>query len=137
MASEGLGRDREPFFNRRAEIRQLEAIWSAPGAQFVTLWGRRRVGKSALLSRFADGKPSVYLYGTRIAEAEILRSLAYQVAATSACSRSRVSWRWRPTGRLYGFWPAAPASRRAYASEPPGVTCCSSSRRTYTGKSAE
>jgi AAA+ ATPase superfamily predicted ATPase len=72
----------DPFFNRERELAQLEAAWSARGAQLVTLWGRRRVGKSTLLSRFANGKRAVYLYGTRMAERDILAGLALQAAET-------------------------------------------------------
>lgn len=70
----------QPFFNRERELAQLEAVWASPGAQLVTLWGRRRVGKSTLLSHFALGKRSVYLYGTRMAEKDILTGLSFQVA---------------------------------------------------------
>lgn len=70
----------QPFFNRERELAQLEEAWHAPGAKLVTLWGRRRVGKSTLLSRFATGKRSVYLYGTRMTERDILVGLALQVA---------------------------------------------------------
>ncbi len=70
------------FFNRERELAQLEAAWTAEGGrpQLVTLWGRRRVGKSALLSHFSNGKAAVYLYGTRVAERDILAGLAAQVA---------------------------------------------------------
>ncbi|MBI2863407.1 MAG: ATP-binding protein [Chloroflexi bacterium] len=71
-----------PFFNRERELDQLEAVWAAHGAQLATLWGRRRVGKSTLLTRFASGKRSIYLYGTRMAERDILAGLANQVAET-------------------------------------------------------
>lgn len=68
------------FFNRERELSHLETAWAARDAQLVTLWGRRRVGKSTLLSRFSAGKRSVYLYGTRVAERDILAGLATQVA---------------------------------------------------------
>lgn len=70
----------EGFFNRERELTQLERVWATPGAQLVTLWGRRRVGKSALLARFARSKRSVYLYGTRLTEQDILADLAIQVS---------------------------------------------------------
>lgn len=70
------------FFNRERELEQLELAWNAPGAQLVTLWGRRRVGKSTLLSHFCLGKRAVYLYGTRMAERDILADLALQTADT-------------------------------------------------------
>ncbi len=69
-----------PFFNRTAELAQLEGAWRSPGAQLVTMWGRRRVGKSTLLSYFALGKRAVYLYGTRIAERDILAGFAAEAA---------------------------------------------------------
>ena len=72
----------DTFFDRDRELDQLEAAWPAAGAQLVTLWGRRRVGKSTLLARFAEGRRSLYLYGTRIAERDILTGLAQQAADT-------------------------------------------------------
>ncbi len=69
-----------PFFDRERELAQLDAAWAAPGAQLVTLWGRRRVGKSTLLSRFANGKRGIYFYGTRMTERSVLDALAIQVA---------------------------------------------------------
>jgi AAA+ ATPase superfamily predicted ATPase len=68
------------FFDRESELGQLEASWGTRGTQLVTLWGRRRVGKSALLSRFAADKPAIYLYGTRMAERDVLDGLTLQVA---------------------------------------------------------
>ncbi|MBM2810590.1 MAG: hypothetical protein HW416_1349 [Chloroflexi bacterium] len=50
----------------------------------MTLWGRRRVGKTALLSTFAKDKRAIYLYGTRTAEPDILRDLSLQAAAVFA-----------------------------------------------------
>src|SRR3990170_4275056 len=70
----------EPFFDREPELRDLENVWTSRGAALVTLWGRRRVGKSTLLAHFAAGKRSVYLYGTRMTERDILTGLALQAA---------------------------------------------------------
>lgn len=68
------------FFNRERELRQLERAWAAPGAELITIWGRRRVGKSALLSRFAESKHAIYIYGTRISQRDLLANLATQMA---------------------------------------------------------
>ncbi len=83
--------DTAPFFDRERELGELAAAWEAPGAQLVTLWGRRRVGKSTLLSRFANGKRAVYFYGTRIAERDILAGLALQASQTFADEYLRVA----------------------------------------------
>ncbi|MEX1158464.1 MAG: ATP-binding protein, partial [Thermomicrobiales bacterium] len=57
-----------------------ERAWAAPGAELITVWGRRRVGKSALLSRFAAGKHAIYIYGTRISQRDLLSNMATQMA---------------------------------------------------------
>jgi AAA+ ATPase superfamily predicted ATPase len=76
--------DDPPFFDRERELAALEAVWETAGAQLVTLWGRRRVGKSTLLARFAGDKRAVYLYGTRMAEPDILAGLSLQAAEVFA-----------------------------------------------------
>lgn len=68
------------FFNREDELSLLESAWASNRAELVTLWGRRRVGKSELLGRFANSKRGIYLYGTRTAEANILADLTRQLA---------------------------------------------------------
>lgn len=53
---------------RSAELAALEESWEqAVGGvpQLVALWGRRRVGKTFLLTHFAQGKSSVYFTATR------------------------------------------------------------------------
>ncbi|MGH2588966.1 MAG: ATP-binding protein [Dehalococcoidia bacterium] len=74
--------DDPPFFDRERELAALGAVWETAGAQLVTLWGRRRVGKSTLLARFAGDTRAVYLYGTRMAESDILAGLSFQAAET-------------------------------------------------------
>lgn len=48
------------FVNRESELAALERWWNAPGAALGMIWGRRRVGKTALLQAFADGRPTVF-----------------------------------------------------------------------------
>lgn len=49
----------DAFVNRRADIELLDSIWHKRGAQFTVVYGRRRVGKTALLNAFA-GKGSLF-----------------------------------------------------------------------------
>ncbi|MGH2583780.1 MAG: AAA family ATPase, partial [Dehalococcoidia bacterium] len=81
-AHSSASNDGAPFFDRERELGALNAVWETVGAQLVTLWGRRRVGKSTLLARFAGDKRAVYLYGTRMAEPDILAGLSLQAAET-------------------------------------------------------
>ena len=50
------------------QLRDLQQAWEAAQRaepQLVVLWGRRRVGKTFLLTHFAAGKRHVYFTGTR------------------------------------------------------------------------
>ena len=67
-----------PLVNRTAEIRRLDAAWqrAADGVpQLLVAWGRRRVGKTFLLSHFAQGRRAVFFGATGQAEAVELRRL--------------------------------------------------------------
>ena len=46
------------FVDREADLGEMEQRWGMQ-PQFQLLWGRRRVGKSALIRRFAEGKDAI------------------------------------------------------------------------------
>jgi uncharacterized protein len=55
------------FLGREDELARLEQWWLSPERMPINLYGRRRVGKSWLLRRFAHGKPAVILASERLA----------------------------------------------------------------------
>ncbi|MBI4602880.1 MAG: ATP-binding protein [Planctomycetes bacterium] len=55
----------QEFIGRSQELKALEVAYAAPGSQFIPVYGRRRVGKSELILRFLEGKPSLYFLGKR------------------------------------------------------------------------
>lgn len=55
----------ERFIDRERELAQLVHAWDSQDSQLVLLIGRRRVGKSALLSRLVSGRRIVYYAGAR------------------------------------------------------------------------
>lgn len=60
------------FVNRDRELNSLQRWWSLPGGSLGLVWGRRRVGKTALLQRFAATRRSVFhLAGGRPPELEL------------------------------------------------------------------
>lgn len=70
------------FVNRERELRSLErACGDKPGMAVVS--GRRRVGKTALLDRFAGDRPAIFLPGTRAPVGEALRRLEERIRAAA------------------------------------------------------
>ena len=49
------------FIGRTDELNKLEEIYSSKNFEFGIVYGRRRIGKSTLLKKFIQGKPSIYL----------------------------------------------------------------------------
>lgn len=48
------------FVNRTQELASLERWWQASGARLGLVWGRRRVGKTALLEEIASSRRSIF-----------------------------------------------------------------------------
>ncbi len=72
------------FLNRTDELAALDDLWTAQQAHFFIVWGRRRVGKTELLSKFAEGKRAFFFEATDTTELNQLRSVSEELAAVSA-----------------------------------------------------
>jgi AAA+ ATPase superfamily predicted ATPase len=72
----------DPLLGRDTELSDLEAAWrnaAAGAAQLVMLWGRRRVGKTFLLSHLVHGKRALFFGATQQSEVVELRRFAESV----------------------------------------------------------
>ena len=72
------------FVGRSRELQELNRIISRRGAQFILVYGRRRVGKTTLLLRWAEqyGRSYVYWVATRDTPAQVRLGF------------TRAVWRW-------------------------------------------
>ncbi len=64
------------FIGREKEMDTLERLYVSGRFEFVVLYGRRRVGKTALINRFLEGKPSIYFTGIETNAAQNLENLS-------------------------------------------------------------
>ena len=51
------------FIGRERELASLDNLYHSGKFEFVVLYGRRRVGKTALINHFIDGKNAIYFMG--------------------------------------------------------------------------
>ncbi len=80
-----------PFVDRAKELVTLERARRKGGANLVVVLGRRRVGKTELLSRFCEGKPSALIFvreadpaaQVRLVSRELGEALGDKVAAAN------------------------------------------------------
>ncbi|MEW5985563.1 MAG: ATP-binding protein [Chloroflexota bacterium] len=71
------------FYDRTTEIETLNQIVRQPGAQFVMVFGRRRVGKTTLLTTWAGqtGLPTLYWVAKRDSREALMADLAQAIYA--------------------------------------------------------
>ena len=97
------------FLNRINDLATLDSRWSSPTAELLIVWGRRRVGKTELLSRFVSGHRGLLFEATSGTEADQLRDLSRALAEATG---SPVLWEQSLTS-----WNAALAAIEQYATE--------------------
>jgi hypothetical protein len=71
------------FVNREGELKRLGEWWNRADAMLGLVWGRRRVGKTALLQEFAKDKPVVFHTGSSRPADDELRVVSRLVASTA------------------------------------------------------
>lgn len=85
------------FHDRQDELEALEERWCSPKAEYVVIYGRRRVGKTELILRFAESKRAVYFEATSGTEGDHLEDLSRALAESTGralyAAQPLTSWR--------------------------------------------
>lgn len=64
------------FIGRERELASLNNLYSSGKFEFVVLYGRRRVGKTALINRFIGDKRAIYYMGVESNAKQNLENLS-------------------------------------------------------------
>lgn len=85
------------FHDREDELTALEERWRSQRAEFMVIYGRRRVGKSHLIARFAESRRSLVFEATAGTEQNHLEDISREIARLSGRAIYReqplTSWR--------------------------------------------
>lgn len=91
-----VARARPDFVGRRAELAALERHYRTRRPALIPVYGRRRVGKTELLLRFAAGKPAVYFTASdklRVPQiADFLRAAAEWLGTSALAEAAPPTW---------------------------------------------
>src|SRR5690349_19941272 len=81
------------FLNRTRELSFLGTRYARSCAEFMVLYGRRRVGKRALIYERCHTKPSLYFFAARLPDAVLLSEFSKLVAqALGQPERTFADW---------------------------------------------
>ena len=67
------------FIGRDRELNALKRLYESGRFEFAVLYGRRRVGKTALINHFIEGKPAIYYVGVESNEKQNLANLSKSI----------------------------------------------------------
>jgi AAA+ ATPase superfamily predicted ATPase len=78
------------FVGRDRELAELRSLYDSKGFQCVVLWGRRRVGKTTLITEFCKDRECVYFTALETSERENIESLSRAILSDSSGTASPV-----------------------------------------------
>lgn len=67
------------FIGREKELRELKKLYQSGKFEFVVIYGRRRVGKTALINHFIEDKQAIYFMGVESNEKQNLENLSKSI----------------------------------------------------------
>ncbi len=80
------------FIGRDRELNTLEKMYHSDKFEFVVIYGRRRVGKTALINQFVNDKKSIYFMGVESNEKQNLENLSKSIVEFSSGIQAETSF---------------------------------------------
>lgn len=80
------------FIGRERELQTLEKLYASGKFEFAVIYGRRRVGKTALISRFIEGKKAVYFMGVESNAKQNLENFSRSIIEYSSGAAAQLSF---------------------------------------------
>jgi AAA+ ATPase superfamily predicted ATPase len=89
------------FLNRERELGYLDSRYRRPSAEIAVIYGRRRVGKSALVFEWSKDKRHAFFFAQRLDSATLLRQFSHELALADRAETGT------PTDLSYSDWESA------------------------------
>lgn len=80
------------FIGREKELHVLDKLYKSNQFEFVVIYGRRRVGKTALINQFIGDKKSIYFMGIESNEKQNLENLSKSIIEFSSGIQTETSF---------------------------------------------
>ena len=80
------------FIGRNKELNALDKLYKSEKFEFVVIYGRRRVGKTALINQFIGDKKSIYFMGVESNEKQNLENLSKSIIEFSSGIQAETSF---------------------------------------------
>ena len=80
------------FIGRKRELAALDKLYESGKFEFAVIYGRRRVGKTALISRFIEDKKAIYFTGVESSEKQNLENLSANIFEYATGDRAESSF---------------------------------------------
>ena len=81
------------FIGRERELKALEKLYTSKKFEFAVIYGRRRVGKTALINRFLGDKKAIYFMGVESNAKQNLENLSKSIIEYSSGIETETSFR--------------------------------------------
>ena len=91
------------FIGREKELNALNTLYQSDKFEFAVIYGRRRVGKTALIKQFIYEKPAIYFMGVESNEKQNLENFSKNVMEFSSGIQTETSFASFQAGLEYVF----------------------------------